>query len=211
MAVIDILPPEPAAKHARRVQRAGGNVVDADFVTVGSRLCRGPRLAGESAMRAHRSAGTPSVSSPASSLQKVEQSLSRLSADMFSAVVALAFLIVFGLSGGFSLFIGQGGGQGTDHPLDFTHVTLTPQDENGLRVLLINGIIENKGGASLPVPAIQAEFVSDGSLLSTATIEPPVVEIQARHSHGFSARIPHPGGKMPELKLSFASEGASRS
>lgn len=211
MAVIDILPPEPAAKHARRVQRAGGSVVDADFITVGSRSCRAPRFAGKSGTQAPRSAGTPSVSSPASSLQQVEQSLSRLPADMFSAVVALVFLIVFGLSGGFSFFIGQGGGAAPDHPLDFTHVTLTPQDENGLRVLLINGIIENRGGANLPLPSIRADFVSDGSLLSTAMIEPPVVEIQARHSHGFTARIPHPGGKMPELKLSFAGKGASRS
>ena len=206
MAVIDILPPEPAAKHVRPIHRAGGSVTDANFVTLRSG-------AGADSRRSRHWAAVAIafIPSPSSVLQRVEQGLSRLSADMFSAAVALVFLLVFGLAGGFSLFVGQDHQSADTKTLDFTHVTLTPQDANGMQVLLVNGIIENRGMTNLPLPAIKAEFVRDGTLLSSALIAPPVVEILGRHSHGFSVRVPHPGGKTPELKLSFASEGASRS
>jgi hypothetical protein len=130
---------------------------------------------------------------------------------MFSAVVAMLFLLVFGLAGGFSMFLGQDGAVESASPLDITHVTVTPQDANGMQVLLINGIVENRGQGGLPLPSIRAELVRDGMLLSSAMIEPPVVHIRGNQSHGFSARVPHPGGNMPELKLSFAVEDASRS
>lgn len=211
MAVVDILPPEPAAKHARRVHRAGGSVTDANFVTLRSGSNSKKRFTNDN-QRSRRTASESAFApSPISLLQRVEQVLSRFSADMFSAAVALVFLLVFGLTGGFSLFVGQAHRSGNTAMLDFTHVTLTPQDANGMQVLLVNGIIENRGKVNLPLPAIKAEFVREGVLLSTALIAPPVVEIQGQHSHGFSVRIPHPGGKTPELKLSFASEGASRS
>ncbi len=212
MAVVDILPPEPAAKHVRRIHRAGGSVTDANFVTLRSGAGAEKRFTNDNRRSRHWAAEAIAfIPSSSSFLQRLEQGLSRLPADMFSAAVALVFLLVFGLTGGFSLFVGQGHQPGNITTLDFTHVTLTPQDANGMQVLLVNGIIENRGMANLPLPSIKAEFVREGTLLSTAVIAPPVVEIQGRHSHGFSARIPHPGGKTPELKLSFASEGASRS
>jgi len=40
-------------------------------------------------------------------------------------------------------------------------------------------------------------------------IEPPVRQMQPGFSHGFSAKLRHPGGKTPEIKLSFVEAGAS--
>ena len=134
----------------------------------------------------------------------------RLSADFFAAIVAVLFVIVFGLSGGFSLLPGSADASAGAPGLDLTHVNLTPQDADGMRVLLITGIVENKSVDRLDLPAIHAELVADGSIVASTAIKPPVSRIESGHSHGFSARIPHPGGKMPELKLSFASSDASR-
>ncbi|MET3587092.1 hypothetical protein ABID21_003214 [Pseudorhizobium tarimense] len=213
MAVVDILPPEPAAKHVRRAHRGGGSVTDADFVTLRPKPLRDRRFETQNDNRRTASGAKPAAaaSPPAALVERVERLLSRLSADMFSAVVAAAFLVVFGLAGGFSLFVGQGNGPVEAPTLDITHVTVTPQEAEGMPVLLINGIVENRGRTGLNLPSIRADLFREGALLSSTLINPPVSQMQSGHSHGFSVRIPHPGGKTPELKLSFAGEDASRS
>ncbi|WP_037111053.1 hypothetical protein [Pseudorhizobium marinum] len=213
MAVIDILPPEPVVRHVRRGHPGRGGVVDAEFITV-ARAARDRRFRTETDNRSQsqsdfRRAVTQSPSSTL--MERAEKALCRLSADMFSAVVALVFLLVFGLAGGFSLFMGKTNGAVEAPLLDFTHVTLTPQDVNGMRVLLINGIVENRSTDRLQLPAIRADLVTDGHVLATTVVAPPVAGIEGLQSHGFSSRIPHPGGKTPELKLSFATQDASSS
>jgi hypothetical protein len=214
MSTVDILPPEPAAKHVRRVHLGGGSVTDAAFVTLRPAQPRKPFFPVPDDRRHDSRSGSciglpPTF--PPDVLERAERVLCRLSADMFSAVVALAFLIVFGLAGGFSPFLGSDGHAQGDQALDISHVTMTPQDANGMRVLLVNGVVENLGAESLQLPFIKADFVREGTLLSSELIEPPVAHIQGGHSYGFSARILHPGGKTPELRLSFADKDASRS
>ncbi|MFN7103452.1 MAG: hypothetical protein ACK4N1_12625 [Pseudorhizobium sp.] len=212
MAVIDILPPEAVVRHARRGQPGRGGVVDAEFVTVAS-AARDRRFRADHDNQGARQANIRPVAPQNASrtfMTRAERALSRLSADMFSAVVALVFLVVFGLAGGFSLFMGKTQSADT-RLLDLTHVTLTPLDANGMRVLLINGIVENRGGDRLQLPAVRAELVRDGRILASTVIAPPVSAIEGRHSHGFSARLPHPGGKTPQLQLSFTTQDASSS
>jgi hypothetical protein len=214
MAVIDILPPEPVVRHVRRGHPGRGSVVDAEFVTV-ARAARDRRFRTEAGNRSQsqsefrRAAPAAPQDTSSTLMERAEKALCRLSADMFSAIVALVFLLVFGIAGGFSLFVGKTNAEAS--LLDFTHVTLTPQDVNGMRVLLINGIVENRSPDRLDLPAIRAELVTDGRILATTVMEPPVTGIEGLQSHGFSSRIPHPGGKTPELKLSFATQDASRS
>src|SRR5690606_32762583 len=218
MTAIDILPPEPRASRARSVHPAAGNVVDASFVTLRRTIRRSGAGAGAEIGRVGRRSGQPSSPVTRASwtsiaegvLANSERALMRLSADFFAAVVAVLFVIVFGLSGGFSLLLGNAGASPRTPALDLTHVNLTSQDVDGMRVLLITGIVENKSPGRLGLPAIHADLVTDGSIVASTAIEPPVSRIESGHSHGFSARIPHPGGKMPELKLSFASSDASR-
>lgn len=214
MAVIDILPPEPAPRHARRGSPGGGGAVDAEFITLTRNATRARRSRTESDKGSQRPSGSrraPSQGTTASAMQHIEKVLSRLSADMFAAVVALVFLVVFGMAGGFSLFMGTTPAADETRLLDFTHVTLTPQDANGMRVLLINGIVQNRGGDRLQLPPLRAELIRDGRILASTTIAPPVAVVEGRRSHGFSARVPHPGGKTPELQLSFATQDASSS
>ncbi len=65
----------------------------------------------------------------------------RMSADFFSAVVAFIFVMVFGLSGGFSLIAAEPAQRSAN--LDITNVSLTSHDSGGMQVLQIHGIIEN--------------------------------------------------------------------
>ncbi len=84
-----------------------------------------------------------------------ESRLQRLSDMSFAVIVALAFVSVFSLAGQFLL-------QGAAHPelearpLDLTHVNLTPQDKNGMRVLLISPIVENRTDREVALPRVRA-------------------------------------------------------
>jgi hypothetical protein len=111
------------------------------------------------------------------------------------------FILVFGLSGGFAGLSGSGAVSAA--PLHFTHVSVTPRDANGMRILLINGIIENEGGTTQTVRPIRADLVADERLTASIVIEPPTDVIYAGQSRGFSARVQHAGGKVPDVRLSF--------
>jgi hypothetical protein len=144
---------------------------------------------------------------------RLESALGRLSVDAYSAVVALVVIVVFCLSGGFAVISGKQVPAVVEvDPLGITHVSITPQDAGGMEILLIHGIVENIGTDKLDVPAIRADmFATNGQLVASMLIEPPVREIGSGHSHGFSAKLRHPGGKTPKVKLSFVDTGVSGS
>ena len=73
----------------------------------------------------------------------------------------------------------------------------------GVRVLLLTAIIENRTGATRTLSPIRADLVSGGRLLTRTMIAPPAADLEPGHSRGISMRLPHPGGKMPEVRLSF--------
>jgi hypothetical protein len=201
---MDILPPDPSGRVARAFRR-GGEVVDAQFVTVtgGARRAKRPRSHNDN-RRETAAAGTFAKRAMASA----EAALSRLSADFFSAVVAVLFVVVFSLAGGFTFLFSGTDSAEAGQPLDITHVTMTPQDANGMKILLINGIVENRTGGSLAMPAIRADLMSGDAVVASTLISPPNFAIAGGHSRGFSARVPHPGGKLPDLRLSLAGRGA---
>ena len=200
---MDILPPEPSGRVARAFRRSG-EVIDAQFVTVGAaKRAERPRSHNDN-RRETAFAGTFAERVMASA----EGALSRLSADFFSAVVAVLFVAVFTLAGGFSFLFSGADSAVAGQPLDITHVTMTPQDANGMKILLINGIVENRTGASVSMPSIRADLMSGDAVVASTLISPPVHAIAGGHSRGFSARVPHPGGKLPDLRLSLAGRGA---
>lgn len=201
---MDILPPDPSGRVARAFRR-GGEVVDAQFVTVNAaaRRTARPRSHNDN----HRETA-PAGALAQRALAATEGALSRLSADFFSAVVALLFVSVFALAGGFSFLFSGSDSANAGPTLDITHVTMTQQDANGMKILLINGIVENRTGASLAMPAIRADLMSGEGVVASTLISPPAFAIAGGHSRGFSARVPHPGGKLPDLRLSLAERGA---
>ncbi|AYD02730.1 hypothetical protein [Neorhizobium sp. NCHU2750] len=219
-AVIDILPPEEARGKVLHFRRPV-DVVDAEFETVRDRSSqyRAPQDGTVHAFRSRQRAEVSAVAArkPASAglasglgsglAGLIETKLLKMPADMFIATVAVAVVAVFMLFGGFSLIPGTKPVPPAQ-PIDITHVTMTPQDANGMRVLLINGIVENRTHGKLAMPVIRADLVSGNTVVATTLISTAAAQIGGGQSYGFSARVPHPGGKLPDLRLSLVPRGA---
>ncbi|MFD1745140.1 hypothetical protein ACFSE1_06670 [Rhizobium helianthi] len=214
----DILPPDAMGSRPARRSLSQSSVEDAHFITLpvdptsraphrfenDNRIRQSPRPSRSSGQMGKRSGEMAR-----GIVSRIETYLMRMSADFFSAIVAFVFVMVFGLAGGFSLI--NSGQQAPSKGLDITHVTLAPQEAGGMPVLQINGIVENRTGALQKVNPIRAELIVDDRIVFSTIIDPPVTHIQQDHSRGFVARVPHPGGKRPQLRLSFIEAGATTS
>ncbi|HLP66261.1 MAG TPA: hypothetical protein VK181_01950 [Rhizobium sp.] len=213
-AIIDLLPPERPVRGARTSpgRRSVADVADAQFVTVAKNIhtagakswCNDNHnnrpVSPASRKRSFLSILTSSV------IGGFEGGLGRLSDRNFALLVALVFGAVFAVAGLFA-------SPERDSPiravaLDITHVTLTPQDANGMQVLLVNAIVENHGSKQRPMPRVRADLLSGGQVVASTFIDTPIGSIGAGESRGLAARLRHPGGKLPELRLSFADEDA---
>jgi hypothetical protein len=220
---MDILPPEPAGRTRPRAAGRAGDVIDAQFVAVGHplRSTREPRSHNDNlrpgfskhARQQARHSGTgAAVLAPAASpVDILERFLHRIPADLFSAIVAAIFVTVFAAAGGFSFLFNGGQPAHATPNLDITHVSMIPQDANGMRVLLINGIVENRSEQSLAMPSIRADLMDGERVVASTLVSPPAHALAGGRSRGFSVRVPHPGGKLPELKLSLAERAAPTS
>ncbi len=207
----DFLPPDTVKREHRQSRPA--DIADAEFVVIGKQ--RAPdfndrSFKGRSFNDNSRSAGArPSprteraapVQAP-SFVQAAEAWLQQASLKHFSVLVVALCVLVFGLSGGFSGLSASNAAVDTD-PLHFTHVTATPRDANGMRVLLINGIIDNVSGTTQMVRPIRANLYADEKLVASVVINAPADVIYGGQSRGFSSRIQYPGGKTPEVRLAF--------
>ncbi len=201
----DFLPPEPAARQIRHRQRPA-DVADAEFVVIGQ---RGQSFNARSFNDARKRAATGKSSTPPTAVSKTaaflkdaEEWLQQASLKSFAALVFMLFILVFGLAGGFS-GLSPDDTAASASPIHFTHVTVTPRDANGMRILVINGIIENDSGTTQTVGPIRADLMTDDRLAASIVINPPAKVIYGGESRGFSARVQHSGGKMPEVRLSF--------
>ncbi len=208
----DLLMPETPVRRSARAVNPDRDVVDAEFVTIKEN--RSPRPGNDNRGAARRQKEKPPVTAGVLGLAFVgwvDRKLSRLSADAYSALVAGLAIFVFICSGGLSVVVPEKSAVAAPvNPLAISHVTVTPQEAGGMEVLLINGIVENNGTTVEDVPALRADlFIAKGQLLASMVIEPPVRQMQPGFSHGFSAKLRHPGGKMPDIKLSFVEAGAS--
>lgn len=207
----DLLMPETPVRRTARTANPVHDVVDAEFVTIKENRARQPGNDNRGAAR--RQMAKPPVTIGTLSLAFIgwlDRRLSRLSADAYSALVAGLAIFVFVCSGGLSVVVPEKQAVAAANPLAISHVTVTPQEAGGMDILLISGIVENNGGNLEEVPAIRADlFAAKGQLVASMVIEPPVREMQPGFSHGFSAKLRHPGGKTPEIKLSFVEAGAS--
>jgi hypothetical protein len=204
---IDILPPEDGRGKVIHFRRPS-EVVDAHFVSVDETRRRRAKATSRNVRLSSGSAVRLTVDRHVSSvLGAMEKRLLRLRSDSFLALVATIFVGVFMLCGGLSLVSASEQAIDPGPPLDITHVTMTPQDANGMRVLLINGIVENRTGDLLAMPSIRAELISGETVVASTLINTETARIGGRESYGFSARVPHPGGKLPDLRLSLAERG----
>lgn len=209
---IDILPPEDGNAKVIHFRRPN-EVVDAHFEPVRNPSVRRAAARSRDGSAADRRPAPKAEPKSAATIvatvtDAIERRLLRLSPDAFLALVAAISVAVFTMFGGLSLINGSGDAAVSGPALDITHVTMTPQDANGMRVLLINGIVENRTEGRLAMPSIRAELMSGEAVVASTLITTETTQIGGRESYGFSARVPHPGGKLPDLRLSLADRGA---
>ncbi len=205
--VYDLIPPERGSGSGRAHRfMPEPDIVDAEFVTVSTG--RGRTASGVN-MRygGRRSKPQPATHGTVFSrilfvLRIAEEVLQQASRRSFVALIVSLAILIFGLSGGFSGISGVPAEATTD-PLQFSHVTLTPRDENGLRLLKLNGVIENVSGATLSVPQVRADLFAGNQLIRSIVVDTPVDRLGPHESRGFSTRLQHPGGKTPDVRLSF--------
>ncbi len=204
----DLLPPDarPAIPPPRHFERRP-DVSDAEFVIIGRARTAGfsPGTVNDNRRRTlSKPVASPAATVLSTGVRAAEHWLQQASPRMFAALVVALFVLVFGLSGGFSGLsaapetVGEAAA-----PLAFTHVPMSPRDANGMRILLINGIVENEPEATVSLQPFRADLYAGERLITTVVITPPADQLAAHQSRGFSARLQHPGGKTPELRLSF--------
>ncbi len=203
---VDLLPPEPkppAQKHARAVP-ARLEAVDADFVVI--------RTSND-----NRRPARPATSSPpaghrllrllAACARLFEAGLQRLPGRAFAGLVTAAFLFVFAHAGGLSALMAALPAGAPGAPLRLADISTVIDDRNGMKVLSVYGRIDNASDGAQALPPIEIRVEgADGTLrrrvaLKAATLAPG-------GSEHFSLRIPHGGGKVPKVSVSFAGEDA---
>ncbi|MGR6468255.1 hypothetical protein [Rhizobium sp. PAMB 3182] len=203
---IDLLPPErPVASRRPRYQSSGhADVVDAEFVVINDNRKPDSHERPSFSRPKFRKARMVSGRDLAlSAMSFAERMLARLPKRQFSGLVATSFVAVFALCGGFSALAGGASVPASVSPLDITHVTVTPQMANGMHVLLVNGIIENRLESDQPVPRLRADILADGELTASLILDPPTDALSGGMSRGFAARLSYPGGKQPDVRVSF--------
>ncbi len=210
IADCDLLPPEPKTPKAAPRRLRAADVIDADFVEMADSRPRSQRFRyndnapAAKVARVSHPAFAQAAGQAMAAIARAERNLRDLSGRRFSAVVALFAAVFFLLAGGLAGIAGASApGPRDANPLDITHVTLAAEQSGGLGVLTVRGIIENRASGRVGVPAIRADILSGERLVASTIIEPPVAAIFSGHSRGFAARLPHPGGKDPQIRLSF--------
>lgn len=208
----DLLMPDAPAARLKARASVRQDTIDADFVTVKETVYRDY---GNDNRRAAYQQGKRRTVSALETFEAmiawIDRKLSSLSVDGYSAVVAAAAVGMFFMSGGFSVLpTGTEAVAAAPDPLAITHISITPQDAGGMEVLMINGIVDNRTDNIQEVPSIRADlFAAKGEKVASMLIEPPITEIGPGQSHGFSSKLRYPGGKTPEIKLSFTETDAS--
>lgn len=144
-------------------------------------------------------------------LHRLEARLGHLSERSFTTLVSALVLAVFIAAGGFTLFASLGPSPHLGPALDITHVSAIPQKADGLPMVAIYAIIENRANTQQPLPPVRADLYQDGQLVGSTLIAPPADVLGVGQSRGISARLSHRGGKAPQVKLSFETAGASHS
>lgn len=208
---VDLIPPEPKAsaqKHARN-HPARLEVVDADFVVIRSGAAR---TSNDNRRPTHVVAPRPLSEHMlfrllAASARLFEAGLQLLPHRAFAGLVTAAFIFVFAYAGGLSALKAALPAAEPGAPLEVADISTTIDDRNGMKVLSVYGRIDNVSGGEQPLPPLEIRVEGAGKTLQRQ-MALDAATIQAGSSEHFSLRIPHSGGKVPKVSVSFVGEGA---
>lgn len=202
----DVLPPQPRQRRYVAPPPLAEDITDAHFVVIGKVTRPVDTGAGPDVSVGHVGV-SKRFAFPAAVTERLEMFLEGFSDRAFAALVALMFGSVFMLASALAAYQ-LNDAEVPAGSLGIIHANATPQDADGMRMLLINGIVENRTGTAQPIPPIRADLYSGDQLVASTMIAPPVPVIEHGHSRGFAAKVPHPGGKSPDLRLSFVGRDA---
>lgn len=204
-AAYDFIPPERApAKHGKdEAVRRKMEAEDAEFVVIRTPLHGYYRILNDNrSSRERRNGDHWALSLLRSATVLFERALRQLSPKSFVVLVAACFLLVF-----VSVFLiggneAQATGPVAPGGISIQDVQTSVIDSAGLRILEVSGIATNVAGADIVAPQLMASIKSAGVVEPAAYFKLPVRVIEAGASVPFFVRLPHPGGKMPEVTVS---------
>lgn len=130
-------------------------------------------------------------------INRLEHMLSRLSVQAFVTLITSLFLVVFWMFGGFGA-LASAPAAAPLTPFAVERVFIDEQDANGMKLLAVGGVLVNRSGRTLDVPALSVTSKS-GELIGT--IRPVEIRIEAGASLHFSARLKLAGGKSGEISI----------
>ncbi|MBW9065344.1 hypothetical protein JNB71_18735 [Rhizobium herbae] len=213
-ARMDFLPPDRPQRSAptMRAPRAT-DIIDADFETVAANSRRtvypvfndNQRRAAPR-QQAHAIAESRVASALLWAVNHLERLLQAASPKAFAVLVTCLCAPVFLLFAGLS----------PDQPavaslpaLAISGVTTALSDANGMKVVSVYGAVENQSDAPKAVPMIQVDVIAGGQKRTASRIFPGEAVLAPGESRPFSARLPHAGGKLPDVTVSFGEKGDS--
>ena len=204
-AEYDFIPPErvPAKRGKSGAARRKADAVDAEFVVIRTPLHGYYRILNDNQGAEGRRGGDHwAVSVLRSGAVLLEKGLRQLSPKGFAALVTGCFFLVFA-----TVFLTAGDEAQATTPVVSGGVSIQDihtsiVDSAGLRILEISGIAKNVAGGDVVAPRLVASIRSGNGFEPAAYFKLPIPVISAGTSVPFSVRLPHPGGKLPEVSVS---------
>jgi hypothetical protein len=201
----DLLPPERPARQAP-FRPVRPDVTDAEFVVIETNAAKfrdnDNKPAGAMPQAAH---GPLSLAAAARLVVLAGATLDRLTVRRFAVLTAGLALAVFWLAGGFAAWqFGNADSSETRPVLAFHSVAGRIENANGLGVLVVTGAVENASAMAREVPEIRLDLAEGSEVTQSARIAAPAGLLAPGQTAAFSVRLNHAGGKLPEIRLSFA-------
>jgi hypothetical protein len=212
---VDLLPPDrpPRSAQTSSASRAT-EIIDAEFeiVPANSRRNVYPVFNDNRRPSARRQqtrsvAGRTGVASALPwALNHLERLLQTASPKAFAVLVtclcAPVFLLFAGLSHHQPAVAAAPG-------LSISGVTAALSDANGMKVVSVYGAVENHSDAPKAVPMITVDVIAGGQKRTASRIFSGAAVLAPGESRPLSARLPHAGGKLPDVTVSFGEKGDS--
>jgi hypothetical protein len=196
--VYDVLPPEPAARRERMHYARPVLVEDAIFEVVPARPRREhndnpARQTSDSRIDATRLLAVIGVYL----VNRLERMLSGLSTQAFATLIASLFFLVFWVFGGFNALATQPI-KTPGSPFVINSVFTEEVDENGMRLLVVGGMLMNRSDVTMAAPLLSV--VGEGGEL-IGSVTPSATKIVAGQSVRFFSRLKLAGGKSGAVTI----------
>jgi len=209
---MDLLPPDRPQRSAQTSSASRAtDIIDAEFeiVPANSRRNVYPVFNDNRRSAAQQTRGITGESRVASALPWAVNHLERLLQT--ASPKAFAVLVTCLCAPVFLLFAGLSHHQPAvaSPALSINGVTTALSDANGMKVVLIRGAVENLSDAPKAVPMIQVDVIAGGQKRTASRIFSGEAALAPGESRPFSARLPHAGGKLPDVTVSFGGKGDS--